>query len=199
MSARRLTPEEFHRIAQQPLNAVFRSFDLAVGPFQDGMVERFIVGDLDGFRVDEPLYDAISRAAQAVGDHHALYSVIRAYRGGIEYHTWELPLFDYEAYGAPYFDKLTKEDYDVGISLDGAMYPPRGEWGMLFPELFAVVGGSKRFAEALKREYPGWPSDLEAFLSRRREAKEKRNADVSWVQPFLRHLYGDEAPAFDPQ
>jgi len=198
MSARRLTPDEFYTIAQQSLNSVFRSFDLAVGPFQDGMAERFIVGDLDGFRVDPPLYDAICRAAESVGDDHLFYSVIRVFRGGIEYHTWQLPLFDYEAYGTPYFDRLTDEDYDVGISQDGAMYSPRGECGILFPELFAVVGGSKRFAEALKHEYPGWPSDLEAFLSRRREAKEKRNADASWVSRFLRHLYGDDSPSFDP-
>ena len=61
-----------------------------------------------------------------------------------------------------------------------------------------MVGGSAKFAERFKQEYPAWREDLTAFTDRFLEAARKRGVDVNWVPKLLRHVYGDEAPEFTP-
>lgn len=207
--ASRLNPEEFHILAEEPMYSVFNRFEVSErafyaaneAPFRDTVAERFIVGHVDAFKLEEPLYRALCKAADAVGEHFMFYSVIRAMDRGLESNTWKLPLFDYESYEIPDYGPMSREDYrdTKGIALEQVVYSPRGEWGVLCDEDFALVGGSLKFVTYLRHELKFWEEGLVAFMEGFHEAQEKRGADVSWVQPLLDHLYREDAPRFDGQ
>ena len=198
--ASRLSPEEFHILAEEALFNIIQSLLTGKepfiysgeGPFREEVEERFIIGDVCAFMLEERIFRAVSRAADAVGDHFLLYSVVRALEGGVENNTWKVPLFDYEGYEMPTLDRGAR-----GIPLEQVLYSPSGEWAIISDDDFALVGGSLKFATYLRHEYPEWREGLVEFLDKFRVAAQKPNVDVSWVQPLLRHLYGDGAPEFE--
>ncbi len=199
MLARKLSPDEFHSRAEAALAKVFKSFDFKREPFQDGIDERLIL-DLVGFWLDEEQFRSVCEAARAVGDETMFYSMVRGYTGGpelIPYYTSELPLWDYETY-CDAEDEPVNNERDIGIPLDRVLYSTAGTWGILLPDEMALVGGSTAFAMRFKDEYRVWPEDLKAFVARRLEAVRERNADMSWVPALLHHMYGPNAPPFEP-
>lgn len=177
------------------MKKLFKTFDVREGPFLDTVEVRLIV-EVGGFFLSEQQFRAVCEAADAVGDRTVFYSITRGYLAGPEdmpYYTWEVPLFDYAAYYASDSEPFPRER-DIGIPLDRALYSPNGHWGVLLPELFALVGGSLAFVERFKTEYPAWHEDYAAFLEARQEATRGKGIDMAWVPRLLRHVYGDEPP-----
>ena len=199
MVARRFTPEEFDSRAKPVLDGLIRTFEVYEGPFRDEIKERLLLYTV-GFWLDEGQFRAVCEAATAVGDSRLLYSNIRGYLGGPElmpYYTWELSPFEYDEYCDSDDGPVVKE-HDIGIPLDRILYSPSGQWAVLLPDVFAVVGGSSSFVDAFKRSYPEWDGHANMFVEAFLEGARERDADVSWVPGLLSHVYGDDAPAFVP-
>jgi hypothetical protein len=199
MPARKLTPDEFHSSAESALWSVFKSLDFKGEPFRDEVEQKLIL-DMVGFWLDEEQFRSVCEAARGVGDEILFYSMVRGYTGGAElipHYTWEIPLWDYEVYCDAEDEPINRE-HDIGIPLDRVLYSPSGKWGILLPDESALVGGSENFVRRFKDEYPAWPDDLTAFVARRLKAARERGVDVTWVPGLLRHMYGDEAPPFEP-
>jgi len=196
-SPKRLSPQQFEKVAELALKQIFKALDPENEPFQDKVEEKLIL-DLVGFWLNEEQFRSLCVAAQAVGDQVLMYSVVRGYLGGPElmpYYTWELQLWDYSAY-CDADDEPPPKEKDIGIPLDRVLYSPSGKWGILLPDLFALVGGSAPFVRRFKEEYARWRQDLDRFIEARTEAAKKRNADMAWVPSLLHHMYGDDAPPF---
>jgi hypothetical protein len=194
---RKLTPEEFFSRAHRPLRAIFRSFEIEALPFQDWISDKMIL-DIDGFFLDESEFATLSECAALAGDETLFYSICRGYLGGPEflpYYTWELELFDYRTYYHA-DDVSGRQERDIGIPLERVLYSPGAKWGILFPEIVAVLGGSKEFLADFRGKYRRCDEALQVVLDELREGAEKRQADVSWVPRLLRHIYGDDAPHF---
>lgn len=200
MEAKRLSEGEWEGRARPAVDAIFKSLNVKEEPFRDSVEKKLII-DVGGFFLDEEQFRAVCLAAETAGDTSLLYSIVRGYLGGpelIAHYTWELTLYEYEDYynsdegcwkGAP---------VDIGIPLDRVMYSPSGEWGVLLPELFAVVGGTTAFVERFKAGYPGWAPDCAQFVKQFEEGARLRRVDVAWVPVLLRHVYGENAPVFAP-
>ena len=51
--ASRLSPEEFHILAEEPLFTIFRSLQFEKDPFTEAVKDRLIAGQMDGFQLEE--------------------------------------------------------------------------------------------------------------------------------------------------
>ena len=199
MVVTRLRPEEFGVRARPILDELIKTFEVYEGPFRESVEERLILYTI-GFWLDDAQYRSVCEAATAVGDKHLLYSDVRGYSGGPEllpYYTWELTPFEYDEYCDADDEPVLKE-HDIGIPLDRILYSPSGQWAVLLPDIFAVIGGSLSFVDQFKRAYPEWNRHAGMFVEAFLEGARKRSADVAWVPGLLRHVYGDEAPEFVP-
>jgi hypothetical protein len=196
---RRLTPDEFEAKARPVLDRLIRTFDVYEGPFQNQVEGRLILYTL-GFWLDEDQFRAVCESAQAAGDHQLLYTDFRGYLSGPElmpHYTWELSLFEYDEY-CDADDGPVNKDHDIGIPLDRILYSPAGQWAVVLPDIFAVIGGSAQFIEQFKTSYPGWREHIGLFVDTFLEGARERKADVAWVPKLLQHVYGDDAPEFVP-
>ena len=125
-------------------------------PFQDEVKQRLIL-HTRGFWLDGSQFRSVCEAASAVGDEHLLYSDVRGYLGGQElmpYYTWELSLFEYDEY-CDSDDEPVNREHDIGIPLDRVLYSPAGDWAVLLPDIFAVMGGWVAFVEQFKTVVSG--------------------------------------------
>jgi len=207
MTQKRLAPHQWFGRAKPALDQVFRQFDFKQTVFTDAASVRLILDTNDDYFLSREQFRAACVAAQHVGDTSYFFSVVRGYISRAEdmpYRTWELPLFDYDAYVtaedigfAERDDVVVPDRIEKDIALDRLLYSPAGEWGILTVELIALVGGSAAFVTRFGEEYPRWERDTELFLEKMREAALKRNVDASWVQPLLGHIYGRGAPRFE--
>lgn len=191
--AQRLDELEFRQEAEPMLRRIFESTDSATRPFLDSIDERLILRD-DTFFLWEDAFLAVSHAAEAIGEDHMLYTILRS-GSTPEKLTWRLPLNQYDEYDQADVAIVRKER--IGFTLDRVLYSPTGEWGILFPELYALMGGSRAFVAQFKEKYPRWPQDTEEFIEDRRRAHLERGVDVSWVSELLKHIYGENAPKFE--
>ena len=189
----------FRNSVQPALERVFRYPIVLPNIFLDTVRARLIL-ECSVFALDEQRYEAISRAAEAIGDDFLLLTLLSDYiwgPGETANISWRVPLDDFTGYeSAPYNDLEVKEVY--GIPLYRILHSPRGHWGIIFDDDFAVLGGSASFVRHFRREYPAWREDLPPFIDRFLEGARKRGADVNWVPKLLRHVYGDNAPEFEP-
>lgn len=195
MLARRLSTVVWHAEAEGPMNAVFRPLTKPPfhQPFQDKISARLIIDCGDGFDLDERQFHALSAAATDAGDSNVFYSFVRSGPECASYYTWELPLWDYDAYMAVLDDKDFFLPDRYVAPLDRVFFSPTGRWGILLPELYAVVGGSPSFVQRFKQEYPSWQADLEEFVAGFERARRK-GVDTSWVPELLEHVLGSDAP-----
>jgi hypothetical protein len=173
-----------------------------------------LILEAEGFWISEEQYEVVCAAAGSLGETSLYFSVVRGYRGGpagLQYYTWELPLHDYEGYcdadcvGFPTGSGIeVPQEFDLGIPLDRALYSSRGEWGVLMPDVIALVGGSSRFMGRFKQHHPNYNEDLAAFLDRFRAASKragqpndsaKRTASVDRLRAAATRMADPESAA----
>ncbi len=189
----------FRNSVQPALERVFRYPIVFPNVFPDTMRARLIL-ECSVFALDQRRFEAISRAAEAIGDDFLLLTLLSDYTlgpGETANISWKVPLNDFPGYeNAPYDDTEVEEVF--GIPLYRILHSPGGHWGILFDDNFAVLGGSASFVRHFKREYPRCNEDIDSFIQRRLFAARERKADMNWVRPLLVHIYGDNAPEFEP-
>jgi hypothetical protein len=165
-------------------------------PFTEHVEDKVIVDADDYFDLNKEQHEALCRAAEEVGDEHLFFSVLCCFENAdaMSRLTWQAPLFDYDAVYEQTLMDIPRQER--GIPLHRVAYSPGGKWGAWMPELYALVGGTAAFMDGFKQEYPDWTEDTHEFVRSFQEAARLRNVDISWIEPLLRHIYGDAASRF---
>ena len=183
----RLAPEKWESEYGAAFRAVFQSTDPFGAPLTERMTWRGLLYPVP-YLLEPEQFDAVVAAARATGDDRICISVTEEF-DGLSGARAEHCLFDYWE-GAEY-QRLGA----VGV-LENAIYSPRGQWGLMMShEQHAVAGGPRIFMDELASRFPSFEASLEEFLQSWAEYRDQRNAEVSWLETLLTHLYGRESAA----
>lgn len=180
----RLAPERWESEYGNAFRAVFQSTDPFGAPFTERMTSRCLLYPVP-YLLEPEQFDAVVAAARVTGDYRLCISVTEEF-DGLSGARAEHYLLDYWE-GAEY-QRLSA----VGV-LENAVYSPRGQWGLMMShEQHAVAGGPRAFLDTLASRFPSFEPSLEEFLQSWAMYHNQRNADVSWLETLLTHLYGRE-------
>ena len=182
------TPAGLER-ARAAFYSVFQVPDTFGAAFQERIVRRDLIYPV-GFCLDGEEFAALGRAASELGQRGVFISTTEGHKLG-EFSSWSHWEVDLESYPYGGLQKL-----GFVPLVENAIYSQKGDWGLVIShEQHALVGGPPDFVERLKSSFPGPSDHLAEFLEYWKENRGRFNADVSWIEPFLSHLYGDEEAA----
>lgn len=156
--------------------------------FTEGASARALLFPTDGYILARDQFEAVSKAAQSVGEERAYLLGIEGWEGSTSHADRELfhvRLCHYDGYTHP------PRESSIDVS-QNALFSTRGTWGVLVSDEFhALVGGSEVFVREL-RERISTTEDamLDEFFSL---WKWHENYDPAWwMEDLLVHLYGEE-------
>jgi len=144
------------RIWQQ----VFTSTDPYEKLFPEAFNDVIVFHETDGPVLREDQFFAVRKAMEDISEDVFYFSVTE---GGNCFASVENP---------GYFDNLNwlchnpsyEECEQLIVPLESSIYSTKGTWGiMISQDFFGVIGGNKKFIDALKNRYSLWESDLKDF------------------------------------
>ena len=147
--------------SKQRWNSLFKSSDPFIWPFQDKIKDYLFFYPTDGFALSEKQYKATLKAAEKIGDNTFYFSVVEAEEDIFK----EKDILDRNIHWLcenPDFEEYLSI---VTFPLECGLFSWGGNWGMLIShEDHALVGGTQKFIDALKKEYPDWIKDREKMF-----------------------------------
>ena len=160
--------------------------------FADTVPARMLLWPTDGFMLTADQFEALAHAS---GRERQAYVV--ATEDTLELSAtdecWRVSLDSYADY------RWLADGRDPGAELplvgvlENCICSPRGRWGVyVSQELWAIVGGSRRFITVLRSLLPAADDQVRDFIRAMETERVKGVADTSWVMPLLVHLYGQK-------
>lgn len=179
---RRLNGDEWSLEMEPAFRRVFAATDPFGQPFETAVQSRALVYPVS-YLLDATEFEALIDAARFVGDDMLGVSITET-NEPLDAPTarhWVLKYWE----GSEY-----RHLGDVGV-LQNAIYSPTGQWGMLLShEQHGVIGGSRDFMRRFAARFPAFEESVNGFLEYWNENHRRHNADISWLEPLLAHLYG---------
>ncbi len=197
---RALSEAEFRAEGGDAVARVFQDADaLASAPFTHRIEKRLLLFETDySFSPEEA--QALASAARVVGDD-GFYVTSLLIREEGKPNDWWVPLEDLGGYGVKAYEERREEAADP--NLENALVSPSGRWGVLFSQLYTLVGGSEEFVATFLANYP----TTKCYEPKRRVipitppeeqvygflADLRRSYDLDWYEwlpELLEHVFG---------
>jgi hypothetical protein len=180
-----------HGIHMEPsivavVQGIFSSFDAYDCPFRESVESRMLLYPVEGFRLTQLQFSALSYMMQQTEESHALCFRTEGIKSVGEIANSETLVIRQNDYAFYAEAPLVTDELRILLAVvENAIVSPSGYWGLLISQdLHALLGGRREVIDHFKRVYSGWRDDTTEFI-RDMESVGERWADITFVKKVL--------------
>lgn len=166
---------------------VFKGVNPFSEVFNEIITERLIIYPTDGCYLSDDQFNAVIKAAIAVGDDTIYISEIESKSdcfgtteicGMHQCRHWVVE------------NSISIEEYlEIPLVIENAIYSSQGKWGLIIShEDHAVLGGTHEFIENFKMNYESWNDDIHVFEKEWEKNKQKYKSNLDWLPILISHI-----------